>query len=88
MSFPQLRTGSLNPLATSEAVAVDLTVQNATHAHVADNALLTQVHALTVQNASHSHAAGNVTLTVVISLIVQYRSTHRGVFGRVFSGVN
>lgn len=50
---------------------VDLVVQEASHAHAADNLALTQVHALTVQEAAHAHAADNLALTQVHQLVVQ-----------------
>lgn len=66
-----------------------LTVQAGSHGHTANNVALTQVHALTAANASHLHAADNVVLDVTAaSLMAQYGGTRRGVFGRVFSGVD
>lgn len=48
-----------------------LTVQDATHAHTAGNAILTQTHELTVAGATQAHTAQNVALTQVHSLVVQ-----------------
>jgi hypothetical protein len=65
-----------------------LATQGVSHAHTAEALVLTQVHSLAVQNGTHGHNAENVALIMASSLIAQYGSTHRGVFGRVFSGVN
>jgi hypothetical protein len=51
--------------------AVNLAVQNAAHAHTADNAVLTQTHELVVQSATHDHVADNVAVTQVHSLVAQ-----------------
>lgn len=45
------------------AGATPLTVQEATHAHTADNLALTQHNILAIQEALHAHAGDNVALT-------------------------
>lgn len=47
-----------------------LVVQDASHAHTADNVTLTQVHNLAVQDAAHDHTVDNLTLTQVHILVV------------------
>jgi hypothetical protein len=56
------------------APVITLVIQNAAHAHTAQNLALTQVHSLTAQNASHSHTAQNLSLTQVHLLTVQNAS--------------
>jgi hypothetical protein len=49
-----------------------LVIQDATHAHSADNIVLTQQNTLVVQDGAHAHAADNVVLTGVgVDLIIQ-----------------
>ena len=63
---------ALSAAAIAEVVAAgtDLVVQDAAHAHAADNIVLTQVHVLTVADALHGHAADNLALTQVHNLVV------------------
>lgn len=66
-----------------------LAIQDSNHALTSSGVTLTQVHSLVVAAADHSHAVENVVLDVAAaSLIAQYGGTRRGVFGRVFSGVD
>lgn len=63
--------GLVEIVGAASSVAATLVIQNASHAHSADNLALTQVHSLVVQDASHSHTAQNVVLTQAHSLVVQ-----------------
>lgn len=56
---------------TPSAPNTDLVIQNADHAHAADNQALTQVHSLAVQGSTHGHVADNLALTQVHALVVQ-----------------
>lgn len=53
------------------AAGVSLVIQDAAHAHTADNLALTQVHALAINDASHGHAADNIGLTQDHQLTIQ-----------------
>lgn len=48
---------------TAGGGATDLVIQDAAHAHAADNAALTQQHVLSIADAAHSHGADNIALT-------------------------
>lgn len=52
------------------SAAIDLTVQDASHAHAVDNVVLTQVHMLTVGDGAHGHTSDAVALTQVHNLAV------------------
>jgi hypothetical protein len=53
------------------AAPTELVIQDAAHAHAADNLALTQVHILGVGEASHGHIADALVLTQVHILAVQ-----------------
>ena len=53
------------------AAGTDLVIQDALHAHAADNIVLTQVHVLVIQDALHGHTADNLALTQVHVLAIQ-----------------
>lgn len=53
-----------------DVAPLDLTVQDASHAHAADNLALTQIHQLAVADSNHAHAADNVALTQGHVLVV------------------
>lgn len=61
--------------APSTGGAVQLVVQNATHAHTAANTVLTQHQVLVVAGATHAHTAANVALTQHQVLVVA-NATH------------
>src|SRR3989304_4253293 len=50
---------------------VALVIADGTHAHNAENVVLTQHHVLTIQDASHSHSAENISLTQHHILVIQ-----------------
>lgn len=50
-------------------VLVGLTPNDTTHAHSAENVVLTQVHVLAIQDATHSHSADNINFP--IDLVIQ-----------------
>jgi hypothetical protein len=50
--------------------ATNLVIQDAAHAHAADNITLTSATALAISDASHSHAADNIGLTTSTALAV------------------
>jgi hypothetical protein len=51
--------------------AIDLVVQDATHAHAAGSVTLTQAHELAVNNPAHGHSAASIMLTQAHTLVVQ-----------------
>jgi hypothetical protein len=51
------------PESAGGGAATDLTIQDATHAHGADNLALTLDTFLTIAEATHAHTADNITLT-------------------------
>jgi hypothetical protein len=53
------------------AAPTDLVIQDAAHAHAADNLALTQVHSLAVADALHAHSADSLVLTQVHQLAIQ-----------------
>lgn len=64
-------------VAFKEDVTPTLVINGSTHAHAADNLVLSQVHQLNIQSASHAHAADNVTLTpgtTGVDLVIQSAS--------------
>jgi len=73
-------TGTISAAETGAAlwvvqgVEVNLTIQDASHAHIANNVALTQTHGLTVANASHVQTATSVALTQVHALTIQNSS--------------
>lgn len=48
---------------SSSGGSVDLVIQDAAHAHTADNVAFTQVHGLAIQDSAHSHIVDNLAIT-------------------------